>query len=161
MEIVFDLSRLLAGGYLVWSGAAKLGDVRRFWKQVMGYQLVSPLLARIISSSLPPIELVLGLLFAAGYYPILTGPALIVLVAAFTFAITQSLIRNLDNECGCGPTNQKVRPALVFRNLGIIALLVAGLFSAGQVYAAPLIVAAAGLLCILGISAARYRLLNR
>ncbi|WP_144444045.1 MauE/DoxX family redox-associated membrane protein [Clavibacter michiganensis] len=95
------IARMCAGGFFVWTGSAKLSRSRHFWSQIMGYKIVGPRQARLLAAALPPVEFVAGLFFAAGLWPAVTGCVLLLLLAAFTAAIASSLLRGLENDCGC------------------------------------------------------------
>ncbi|MCU1422458.1 MAG: hypothetical protein JWN36_2109 [Microbacteriaceae bacterium] len=130
MLTLFEAARFLAGGYFIWTGSSKLGRSAQFWDAIMGYRLIGPRLSAVIASVVPPLEFVLGLFFAAGVYPRPSGAVLAVMLSAFTVAIAISLVRRTDNDCGCGPRRDRVRPVLLIRNLVLGALIALGFLAA-------------------------------
>lgn len=69
VDAVLILARMLAGGFFVWSGSSKLGHSRKFWSQIMDYRITGARTSRILAATLPPLEFLGGLFFAAGVHP--------------------------------------------------------------------------------------------
>ncbi len=154
------IARMCAGGFFVWTGSAKLSRSRHFWSQIMGYKIVGPRQARLLAAALPPVEFVAGLFFAAGLWPAVTGCVLLLLLAAFTAAIASSLLRGLENDCGCAGSD-RVSPLLIVRNVMLPSLAVAGMSSAAPAYSGEIIVVACGCLLVVVISSNSYRAIGR
>ena len=161
MLTVLELSRLLAGGYFVWTGSSKVGRPAVFWNQIMGYRLSGPRVSGVLASVIPPLELIGGLFFAAGIYPLGSGVVLGVLLILFSTAMAASLLRRLENDCGCGQSPSPVRPALFVRNLGLGVLIAMGIYSAAPDSRSNWIVAVAGALVVVIAFAAAYRTLQK
>lgn len=157
MEATPIILRMIAGGYFIWSGSVKLGSPGRFWAHVADYRIVSARQSRVVAAVVPPVELLLGLLFAAGFYPFAVGGVLLALLTGFSVAMGVVLIRRQDADCGCGTTGSRVRPALIARNVALGVAVLLGMFSTVQPQVgAPFVAAAAAIVGAI-IAIAMYR----
>ncbi|WP_169795537.1 MauE/DoxX family redox-associated membrane protein [Arthrobacter woluwensis] len=161
LDELLTVCRFLVGGFFVWSGSSKFGNPAMFWSQIMGYQITGAGVSRVLAAVIPPLEFMCGLFFASGMLPLVPGIILLILLGVFCIAITVSLVRKADNDCGCGPKSSKVSPLHLVRNALLAALVVAGLFSPPLHYVGDYVVASCGALIIIGASIYRWRMLNR
>jgi putative oxidoreductase len=160
MDVLMVLARFLAGGYFIWAGTSKLGNPSAFWSQIMGYNMASARQSRFLASVLPALEATTGLFFASGLYPFSTGAILLAMLVVFSIAISVSLARGMENDCGCGSRSSKVRPILLVRNLGLAGLVAVGMFSHVPPYIGAVVIAGIGLALIVGSSVTNYRRLG-
>jgi len=86
----------------VWAGAAKLVDTAAFTEEIANYHLF-PSLAPLLGATLPMVEIVSGVALALGRGAWRAGAALLVLVLllAFTAAVSAAWLRGIDVRCGC------------------------------------------------------------
>lgn len=160
-ESWLTVSRFAVGGLFVWFASMKLGDPTVFWRQVMAYRILGARGSRAFASFVPPLEFIFGLFFASGVLPLASGGVLVSLLAIFSAALVSSLVRNLENECGCGTNRTRVRPILLLRNAAIAAALVGGMFSPPVEYPGELPILGIGGLLIVVIAANRFKTLGK
>jgi uncharacterized membrane protein YphA (DoxX/SURF4 family) len=100
--------KLLLGGLLLYAGAMKLLDPSAFAEEIANYRFL-PQLAPMLAVVLPPIEIALGavLIGARPKNPWMASAALgsALLMAVFTVAVTQAVLRGIDTNCGCFGTD--------------------------------------------------------
>ena len=161
MDTLIDALRFLTGGYFVWSGAAKLHSPHVFWAQIMRYRLVTPGIASVASSAIPPLEFVTGIFFASGLLPRASGSVLLFLLALFTAAMIASLLRGNRPECGCGGTSRLISPATIIRNIGLMICLCLAIQSPGHNYPGTPVIFTLGAITVFMVSAGRYRVLTK
>lgn len=119
--------RLGLGGLFVWAGALKLQDPAAFATDIANYQLF-PSVAPLAAVTLPMVELVLGLALIAAPQAWRRGGALASagLMAVFTAAIGQAVLRGIRIECGCfGGASSPVTWWTVARDVLLLAAAVA------------------------------------
>jgi uncharacterized membrane protein YphA (DoxX/SURF4 family) len=94
--------RLLLGGFFVAAGLSKVGSPLGTLAAVYSYQIVVPdLMAEMIASALPWMEILVGLAVIFGLWlPVALG-WLAALLCAFTALTAQAWWRELDIDCGC------------------------------------------------------------
>jgi hypothetical protein len=96
------LSALLLGAVFLLSGALKLLSWARFRDTLAAMEVSPPRLARALGWVLPPLEAGLGAAVVARWRLELTGPALLVLLAGFTLALSVYRLRGgKELVCGC------------------------------------------------------------
>jgi uncharacterized membrane protein YphA (DoxX/SURF4 family) len=98
----------------------------QFLKQVLAYDLVKGHTARLITGSLPPLEIICGLCLIFGFILPLTALFGFVLLGLFTLAILNAVLQEKQVGCGCfgnAGEHTLVRWRLVYRNLGLMGLL--------------------------------------
>lgn len=121
-------ARLVLGIVFLASGIGKLRSVGTLADSIRDYRLLPSRAVPWITSALPPLEIALGFLCIAGA---LLGPAGIVallLLLAFSGAISINLVRGRKFPCNCfGSSRISIGPAVVFRNFllaGLAALII-------------------------------------
>lgn len=122
--LIWALKLALAGVFLA-AAWPKLQDPAAFSQEVANYQLL-PELAPGIATALPGVELVLALalilLMPASPWLLAAAAVSAVLMAGFTVAVTQVLVRGIDIECGCfGTGSGPITGATVVRDLLYVA----------------------------------------
>lgn len=95
------LCRLLVGVAFVWAGVTKIADAAAFEEGLVNYRMLPAGLIPIVAVTLPPIEVLAGLCLLVGFSS--RGAALLAtgMLAVFTVAIVQAILRGIDVECGC------------------------------------------------------------
>ena len=131
MEIAAVVCRFVLASVFVAAGLAKLARRAEFEAAVRRYELLPPSLAGPVARLLPPFEVVCGLFLAAGLATRLVGAALALALGAFTVAVTITLLRGREIDCGCftSASPRRVGWGVVVRNgvlLGCAAVVVAG-----------------------------------
>lgn len=91
---------VLAAVFLV-AGAAKVLDPQASAAAVRAYQLVPAPLETLVGWALPFLEVVLGLLLAAGVFTRMLGAASAVLLAVLVAGVVSAAVRGLSIDCGC------------------------------------------------------------
>lgn len=124
IELGVLLSRVLVGGIFLIAGFAKLkASSGVFLNSIMGYDLLSKPVAIIFARWLPWLEVMAGGLLIIGLWGRFAVILSITLLLLFSGAIAISLLRGKDQACGCFQTLTPVQWRLVYRNLGLIGLL--------------------------------------
>lgn len=159
-ELMSSICRFLGAGYFIIVGLMKLQDVELFWTQVMNYGLTTTQQARWLAAALPTSEVALGYLFANRVFPFASGFGLIILLIGFSGAIAHSLSKGSVHDCGCGGRG-KVHPILLVRNLGLIALVSIGAFSAPKPLLEEVILTSLAVTAALATIINRYKFLGR
>ena len=125
------LMRLLLGGLFLAAGLSKLGAPLQTLASIYAYQIVVPdWLASTIATTLPWMEILVGLAVLAGLWlPVALGWTASMLVS-FTVLTAQAWWRGLPIDCGCVDLSE-LHPALAvlntpggaaLRNLVLLAL---------------------------------------
>lgn len=95
------LARLVLGGVWIAAGATKITDLDASVRAVRAYQLLPETVAQIVGASLPPVEILLGLLLIIGAGVRAAAVLSAVLLAAFIIGIAAAWARGLRIDCGC------------------------------------------------------------
>jgi uncharacterized membrane protein YphA (DoxX/SURF4 family) len=100
-------SRIVLGGIFVFAGAAKIPRIvptngASFYQEIMQYQILQHQLATAMAYTLPPLEIIIGILLIFGVL-LKTSSALSGLITlSFIIAKVSALARGLHiNICGC------------------------------------------------------------
>jgi putative oxidoreductase len=123
MQTVAFLLRIVLGGLLVAAGALKLGDPTAFANEITNYRFL-PSLAPWLAATLPMVEIALGLLLVAAPIGWRRAAALATagLMAVFTVAVTQVVVRGINVDCGCfGGGSGPVTGLTIARDLALLA----------------------------------------
>jgi hypothetical protein len=121
------LLRLALAALLLWAGVAKLGDPAGFAVAITNYHLL-PSLAPYVAVTLPTIELVIGaaLLVAPRAWRRAAALCATGLMAVFTVAVAQVVVRGINVSCGCfGGDSGPVTWLTVLRDVALCAAAVA------------------------------------
>ena len=105
------------------AGALKLADPAAFAGEIANYRLL-PSLAPYLAVTLPTVEIAiaLALLVPAASWRRAAALAAFALLAVFTVAVTQVVVRGLNVSCGCfGGNSGPVTLATVARDLALLA----------------------------------------
>ncbi len=118
------LARAVLAGVFAFAGWPKLLDPSGFAAAIDNYHLLSESLVRVTAAGLPLLELTVA---AALLWPRLARGAsalAITLLIAFSGAMIQAMVRDIDLDCGCFGTSTEldVNGWSVVRNLGLCSL---------------------------------------
>jgi len=98
----FELAlRIVIGGLFVYSGGVKIMDPLSFADSIETFKLLPPHAINLLAMSLPPFELIMGLLLATGWRKRAAALAISVLAIVFAVALAQGMARGLKVDCGC------------------------------------------------------------
>ena len=102
MSALAHTLRWALAALFVWAGAAKLVDTAAFTEEIANSHLW-PALAPLLGAIFPMVELLAGLALALAPRAWRAGAALLVLLLllAFTGAVTAAWLRGIDVRCGC------------------------------------------------------------
>ncbi|HET9127787.1 MAG TPA: MauE/DoxX family redox-associated membrane protein [Propionibacteriaceae bacterium] len=124
-------ARLYLGGMLLVAGAIKLGNLPKFALDIRAYHLVPYEWTKILGYSIPPLEVLVGLLLVAGAFVRVSAAVGALLMAVFTFSIAWVWAKGYSIDCGCFGTGGQVDPSQTHYLRDIIrdsAALVGGLW---------------------------------
>lgn len=119
------LCRLFVGVAFIWAGVVKVADAAAFEEGLVNYRLLPAGLIPIVAVTLPPIEIVAGLCLVVGFAS--RGASLVAtgMLAVFTVAIVQAILRGIDVECGCFGAGSDAAASMgwpeVLRDLALLA----------------------------------------
>jgi len=163
VDVGLTFARIAVGVTLLVAGALKLHSGEgRFLQAVVGFQFLPSRIATIVARLIPPIELSCGVLLLLGIAVPVAAIVAFILLFAFTIAIAHSLLRGLDNNCGCFAAMDPVRWRLVYRNVVLMGFALAsyaggaGVFALDGVFVAPIEVPGAVAAVIVGASLALW-----
>jgi hypothetical protein len=116
------------------SGGMKLMRPKEFVGIVRDFRVVPDVLTKPIAYALPYIELGVGLCLLLNVYRDAWLTLALLLLAAFTFAITINLVRGrVSISCGCfGSRKQELTWLLVARNLLLVGVAMSGWIGDGE-----------------------------
>lgn len=120
-------ARLLLGVVALVAGLSKIGDLPASVRAVRAFELLPEQLAVIAGTTLPMIEIVLGVLLLLGLFTRVAAIGFGLLLVAFSIAIVSAWARGLAIDCGCFGGGGPVDPAEttylqdLLRDLGMIA----------------------------------------
>jgi uncharacterized membrane protein YphA (DoxX/SURF4 family) len=116
--------RLFLGFIFVFAAVTKISDPEAFSQSIYNYKLLPLSLVNIFAILLPWIELVAGILLIFGISVKENSTILSGFLIIFILAITISLFRGLDIDCGCFGTvdGAKVGIAKILENVGLLLL---------------------------------------
>jgi putative oxidoreductase len=120
------LARLVVGGILIVAAAAKLRAGRAdFFRRVYAYDLLPARASWTLARALPSVELGVGVLLVLGLIASVASAAAALLLLTFSAAVSISLLRGRDQQCGCGGDLRPVSWRLVGRNACLVLISVA------------------------------------
>lgn len=113
--------RLVLGFVFIFAAIFKVVDAQGFSQSIYNYKLMPDLTINALSIVIPWIELVAGLLLILGISVKENSLILSSLLLIFIIAISISLARGLNIECGCFGTvsGAKVGLLKIFENVGL------------------------------------------
>jgi uncharacterized membrane protein YphA (DoxX/SURF4 family) len=138
------IGRLVLGAIFVYAGYAKLflpnfipwplfalrfsvsTNLSNFAVQVGSYKLLSPAGVSFVANSLPPAEIMLGLLLLIGWQLRIWASFITLIMVGFLGAVSRAYLLHMDINCGCFATPEPLTGMTVVRDsaLASLALLV-------------------------------------
>jgi len=115
--------RLIIGGIFIYAAIPKILSPQEFYLNILGYDLIGGLPAKLAAITLPWIELLcgIGVIFSIWYMAslrIFQG-----LLAFFTVLLIVTLIRGITADCGCfGSTSGQVTWGHVFGDVVLLMI---------------------------------------
>ncbi|MCF8054036.1 MAG: DoxX family membrane protein [Deltaproteobacteria bacterium] len=102
--------RIFLGIVFIYAGAIKINDPQAFANIIGGYAIVPFWLLNIVAIVLPCVEVLLGIILPLPFWR--RGSAILatLLFAVFLAAITTSVARGIDIDCGCFSTEVGSNP---------------------------------------------------
>jgi len=125
------LVRVGLGLLFIAAAANKLADVAAFAESIANYRMVPPAVVPYFACALLGTELVAGLALVTGAKARAAALVVSVLLASFSIALSQAVLRGIDTNCGCFGGTETVGWDAVGRD---VAMLV---FSSLVVVAGP------------------------
>ncbi len=120
-------SRLLVGGVFIYASIYKIIEPASFAKSIWYYHLMPGYLINLLALVLPWVEFVAGVFLILGV--LYRGAALWmnVLLVVFVIALSTTIARGIDIDCGCFKTAQSATESAwksVVRNLVLLVFAV-------------------------------------
>ena len=103
-KLLYHTLRVILGGLFIYAGYLKLSDVGAFAQAIDGYGLVTWSTAKLLSKTLPVLEILAGL----GLILDIKGAlgTIVALLLGFMILIGYAIYMGLDVDCGCfGPSD--------------------------------------------------------
>jgi putative oxidoreductase len=116
--------RIVLAFVFIFAAISKAADPEGFAKAISNYKLFPIFLTNIFAIILPWIELVSGILLLFGIYVKENSVIISGMLFVFIIAISISLARGLDIDCGCFGTVEgaKVGIQKILENVGLLIL---------------------------------------
>jgi uncharacterized membrane protein YphA (DoxX/SURF4 family) len=127
--------RVAVGLTFLVFGALKLSDPRGFVDSVLSYNIIPDWLARAYGWVLPPIEVIIGLLFIIGFRLRLVALATILITISFIVATTHNLYWGKTSiiTCGClGKIKWHLNTGHLVLQVIMLVMLIQVLFHRGE-----------------------------
>lgn len=97
--------RLGLGVVFIAASLDKIQNPQNFAENIANYRLVPYPFINLIAIVLPWVEIITGVLLVAGIWIKTNAVIISGMLVAFSVAISQALLRNLDISCGCFSTD--------------------------------------------------------
>lgn len=102
--------RVLAGGTICAAGILKVVNQDSFYRSLSSYGVFSHTVMELISSVLPHVEAMIGLLFVFGIATRLLGTTIAVMLVTFTLIAGLAFASGRAVDCGCFPVGDQADP---------------------------------------------------
>jgi putative oxidoreductase len=93
--------RLVLASVFILGGILKMDSIQQFSDNVAAYQILPFYLINLVALSLPPFEVLCGLLVLSGFLIRVGTLAMIILLVIFSIALFGAILRGLPIDCGC------------------------------------------------------------
>jgi len=103
------LLRLVIGGTFIYAALDKVAHPDQFARIIYNYHMLPGQLINIFALLLPWVELVAGVLMVIGYWEKAATVVIGGLLAMFTVALANALIKGVNIECGCFSTTSRAK----------------------------------------------------
>jgi len=123
-RILLIAIRIFFGFIFIFAAVTKIADPAGFSQSIFNYRLIPDFLINFLAIAIPWIELVAGILLVFGISVKENSAILSGLLVIFILAITISLFRGLNIDCGCFGTveGSKVGLLKILENIGLLIL---------------------------------------
>jgi uncharacterized membrane protein YphA (DoxX/SURF4 family) len=123
-SILLIAIRIFFGFIFIFAAVTKIADPAGFSQSIFNYRLIPDFLINFLAIAFPWIELVAGILLVFGVSVKENSAILSGLLVIFILAITISLFRGLNIDCGCFGTveGSKVGLLKILENIGLLIL---------------------------------------
>lgn len=116
------IARVILGFVFIYAGAEKISNPESFANSISAYKLLPIWMINFLAITLPWIELVSGLLLVFGVQVKENSFIILVLLIVINVAITISLFRGLNIECGCFGNGTQIGIVKLAENILLIIL---------------------------------------
>jgi len=125
-RIIVWIMSVAVGGLFIYAGWAKSFGPQAFADSIASFKILPAGLIVPAALSIPPFEILAGLLAVTGWHRRVGLLAIAVATAAYCVAIGSALVRGLDVNCGCFGPVSNLRPGTeLLRDLLVLAFCVA------------------------------------
>lgn len=100
-ELATTVLRLLLGGVFLYAGFTKITNPTAFAGSIASYKILPYFGNYLVAALLPWLEALCGLLLIVGYRTRAAASLTILLNIVFLAALTSTIVRGLDIDCGC------------------------------------------------------------
>jgi len=116
--------RIFLGFIFIFAAVTKVADPVGFSQSIYNYKLMPDFLINFLAIAIPWIELVAGILLVFGISVKENSVIISGLLIVFIIAVSISLARGLDIDCGCFGTvdGSKVGLMKILENVGLLLL---------------------------------------
>lgn len=121
--------RLILAGVFIYAGVLKFLDPASFSGSIATFQLIPEAWSNLVALSLPPFEVLIGILILTPFGVRSASFGVILLNLIFLVALFQGLIRGLPVDCGCFGSSGPSTPATVWLAIGRDLVFVAMAFA--------------------------------
>ncbi|MCX7983607.1 MAG: DoxX family membrane protein [Bacteroidetes bacterium] len=125
--VVHFIVRCILGSIFIIAALSKVNAVDEFTQTILNYRILSPLIATVVATVLPWIELLCGVSLLLGIFQRSSAFILSTLLIVFTILIVRALYLGLSITCGCfsqDPSSNTLGWWKVLENSVYIALAV-------------------------------------
>jgi uncharacterized membrane protein YphA (DoxX/SURF4 family) len=124
IDVGVFVARLIVGGVLLVAGLAKIrSGHNQLLNAIIGYDLLPKPMALVMANVLPWLEVLVGGLIIVGLWTHIATFVGAGLLMVFSSVVAVSLLRGKNQDCGCFQPLTPVQWRLVYRNLGLMSLL--------------------------------------
>lgn len=125
MRHVRTALRVGLGALFLWAAASKLPDMAAFAEVVANYRLLPAALAPAVAAAVVGVEAVAGALLVVGRLERAAAAVAAGLLAVFTAALGQALVRGIDLRCGCFGGEEPAGWLGVLRDVALVGVALA------------------------------------
>jgi len=93
--------RTILGGIFLYAGSISIRTPEEFADSIAGYQLLPMPTINLLALTLPPLEILVGILLIAGLFRRVTTFSALLLTLVFIVALASAIARGLTIDCGC------------------------------------------------------------
>ena len=123
------LFRLVLGGLFIYAGVVKVLDPLDFAQNIRNYRLVGQSLSFIAAVVLPWLEILAGVVLAAGIWTRASALIISGLLVFFILLTLVTILRGLDVDCGCfGALSRKSGLGVIFEDAAMLYMALCTLF---------------------------------